>query len=104
MIFFEIVPYIFFPKYRLLFGFFSFSFSDRWRELLPDLISRLAEAMQSNNWSVYNGVLETANSIFKRFRYVSKSDELFTQLNYIFSIFCDPMLKHFQHLGKEKKF
>ena len=112
LILFGDVPLTLFLQISSFFGFLffifffpSFSkyflFPDRWQELLPDLISRLAEAMQSNNWSVYNGVLETANSIFKRFRYVSKSDELFTQLNYIFSIFCDPMLKHFQHLGEK---
>jgi exportin-2 (importin alpha re-exporter) len=76
----------------------TYDFPDRWRELLPDLIGRLAAAMQSNNWSVYNGVLETANSIFKRFRYVGKSDALFTQLNYIFKLFCGPMLKHTKYL------
>eukprot|EP00946_MAST-07B_sp_MAST-7B-sp1_P003469 g3469.t1 len=75
-----------------------YDFPDNWRELLPDLVRRLAQAMQSNNWSVYNGVLETANSIFKRFRYVGKSDALFTQLLYIFGIFCGPMLQHFSHL------
>ena len=76
----------------------TYDFPDNWRDLLPDLVSRLAQAMQSNNWSVYNGVLETANSIFKRFRYVGKTDKLYTQLNYIFSIFCKPMLEHFGYL------
>ena len=79
----------------------TYDFPDRWQELLPDLINRLAQAMQSNNWSVYNGVLETANSIFKRFRYVSKSDQLYTQLNYIFTLFCEPMLKHFTYLVQQ---
>ena len=79
----------------------TYDFPDRWQELLPDLIARLAQAMQSNNWSVYNGVLETANSIFKRFRYVSKSDQLFNQLLYIFKLFCEPMLKHFTYLVQQ---
>jgi exportin-2 (importin alpha re-exporter) len=76
----------------------TYDFPDNWRELLPDLVARLAQAMQNNNWAVYNGVLETANSIFKRFRYVGKSDALFTQLLYIFKIFCAPMLQHFSYL------
>ena len=79
----------------------TYDFPDRWRELLPDLIRRLAEAMSNNNWNVYNGVLETANSIFKRFRYVGKSDALFIQLKYIFGLFCEPMLTHTKYLVQQ---
>ena len=37
-------------------------FPDDWPELLPNLVSKLA----TNNFDVINGVMQTANSLFKR--------------------------------------
>lgn len=37
-------------------------FPDQWPELLPNLVAKLA----TNNFDVINGVMQTANSLFKR--------------------------------------
>ena len=51
-------------------------FPDKWVGLLDQLVSKLA----SQDVSVVNGVMMTANSIMKRFRYQLKSDELYAEL------------------------
>ena len=71
-------------------------FPKKWQELLPELIQKLKANM--NDMNVVNGVLETANSIFKRFRYVQKSDALFLDLKYVLEGFAEPMLQLFTHL------
>lgn len=62
-------------------------FPDRWPTLLSDLASRL-----SNDDMVTNkGVLTVAHSIFKRWRPLFRSDELFWRLNW----FLTCLLLHF---------
>jgi len=53
-------------------------FPARWQSLLPEIVAKIAAAGQ--NYAVVNGLLEVANSIFKRFRNVYKSDALYAQL------------------------
>ena len=47
-------------------------FPDKWKELLPQLVTRL----NTTDASIINGVMLTAISVMKRFRYVHKSDAL----------------------------
>ena len=49
-------------------------FWQRWDTLVDDLISRLTP----DNTVVNNGVLQVAHSIFKRWRPLFRSDDLFT--------------------------
>ncbi|RDW70293.1 Cse1-domain-containing protein [Coleophoma crateriformis] len=58
----------------------------RWDTLVDDLVSRLTET----NFKVNNGVLEVAHSIFKRWRPLFRSDELFTEINHVISKFGEP--------------
>jgi exportin-2 (importin alpha re-exporter) len=54
-------------------------FPAKWPALVPDLVSK----MSSQDQGVVLGVMLTANSILKRFRYTFKSDELFLELKYV---------------------
>ena len=57
-----------------------------------DLVSRLTP----NNTTVNNGVLQVAHSIFKRWRPLMRSDDLFTEINHVLSRFGEPFLVQLQ--------
>ncbi|KAF2180236.1 Cse1-domain-containing protein [Zopfia rhizophila CBS 207.26] len=63
-------------------------FWERWETLVDDLISRLTP----DNAMVNNGVLQVAHSIFKRWRPLFRSDQLFTEINHVLSKFSSPFL------------
>ncbi|RMZ67072.1 chromosome segregation cse1 [Pyrenophora seminiperda CCB06] len=64
-------------------------FWQRWDTLVDDLISRLTP----DNTVVNNGVLQVAHSIFKRWRPLFRSDDLFTEINHVLSKFSTPFLQ-----------
>lgn len=57
-----------------------------------DLVSRLSP----NDVVVNNGVLQVAHSIFKRWRPLMRSDELFTEINHVLTKFGGPFLVQLQ--------
>lgn len=63
-------------------------FWERWDTLVNDLVARLSP----NNPVVNNGVLQVAHSIFKRWRPLFRSDELYTEINHVLSKFSMPFL------------
>lgn len=65
-------------------------FPDRWPELIPDLVSRLG----SNN-EINSGVLTVAHSIFKRWRPLFRSDDLFREIAIVLKQFTAPYLEFF---------
>lgn len=65
----------------------KFDFPGKWLTLLPHLV----EKMGSDDIHVIHGVLLTANSIMKRFRYAFKSDELYEELLYCLKGFQEPL-------------
>ncbi|CAN0889573.1 CAS [Linum grandiflorum] len=71
-------------------------FPKLWESLLPELIANLRAASLANNYATVNGILGTANSIFKKFRYQYKSNELFTELKYCLDNFAAPLLEIFR--------
>jgi exportin-2 (importin alpha re-exporter) len=54
-----------------------------------DLVSHLTP----DNAKVNNGVLEVAHSIFRRWRPLFRSDELFTEINHVLGKFSEPFLQ-----------
>jgi len=60
----------------------SHDFPAKWLDLLPQLVSKMGAAMAQGpgtlDLAVLTGVLQTANSIFKRFRHAMKSEALWT--------------------------
>ncbi|OVA14719.1 Importin-beta [Macleaya cordata] len=67
-------------------------FPQSWPALLPELVSNLRQA---NDYSSINGILGTANSIFKKFRYQYKTNDLLIDLKYCLSVFVEPLLEIF---------
>ncbi|KAL4992880.1 CAS/CSE protein [Aspergillus falconensis] len=69
-------------------------FWERWDTLVNDLVSKL----QPDNPSVNIGVLQVAHSIFKRWRPLFRSDELYIEINHVLERFGTPFLSLFQGL------
>ena len=67
----------------------------QWDNLLPQLVTQFS----STDPAVVNGVLKTANSIFKSFRYVGRSDELYNIILYTLERIQAPLLKLFIDTG-----
>ncbi|KAI9822267.1 MAG: importin-alpha export receptor [Thelocarpon impressellum] len=74
----------------------SSDFWERWDTLVDDLVSRLTV----DNTVVNNGVLQVAHSIFKRWRPLFRSDDLFTEINHVLSKFCTPFLTLFENTDR----
>ncbi|EHK99546.1 putative Importin-alpha re-exporter [Glarea lozoyensis 74030] len=64
-------------------------FWTRWETLVDDLVSRLTP----DNPKVNLGVLEVAHSIFKRWRPLFASDELYTEINHVLFRFGEPFVQ-----------
>ncbi|KAL5250460.1 hypothetical protein ACHWQZ_G016253 [Mnemiopsis leidyi] len=67
-------------------------FPENW----PNLISGMVEKMKTKNFNVINGVLQTAHSLFKRYRYEMRSDELFTEIKFVIENFGEPLTVLFE--------
>ncbi|CEG43415.1 exportin-2-like protein [Plasmopara halstedii] len=74
----------------------EYDFPAQWMGLLAQLVQRL---QNEKDWQVRNGVLMTANTIFKRFRNVFKSDDLFRELQHCLEFFQEPLLVFFKETG-----
>lgn len=68
-------------------------FPKLWPTLLPELVVRLSN---SNDFVSISGVLSTINSLFKKFRYQFKTNELLIDLKYCLDIFASPLLDLFK--------
>eukprot|EP00794_Sanderia_malayensis_P004821 gene4821-5453_t len=76
-------------------------FPEDWQNLLPQMIHH----MKSDNASEVNGILQTAHSLFKRFRYAFKSQELWTELKLVLDSFAEPLTVLLEtQMEKVKKF
>lgn len=62
----------------------EYDFPAQWENLLLQLVQKL---QTEQDWQVRIGVLMTANTIFKRFRNVFKSDSLFRELKHCLEFF-----------------
>lgn len=81
----------------------KYDFPEQWQDLLPQLAARLkaidyfpSNPQHLNHIMVLKGIMLTANSIMKRFRFVSDSDELFTVIKYSVEQFAAPLLEAYQ--------
>ncbi|KAK3928644.1 Exportin-2 [Frankliniella fusca] len=64
-----------------------YDFPAKW----PHLISQMVEKFQSGDFNIINGVLHTAHSIFKRYRYEFKSQALWTEIKLVLDNFAKPL-------------
>ncbi|KAL5989404.1 hypothetical protein ACLOJK_010294 [Asimina triloba] len=67
-------------------------FPKLWPGLLPELVTCLRQA---SDYASINGILSTANSIFKKFRYQYKTNDLLLDLKYCLDGFAAPLLDIF---------
>lgn len=57
----------------------------------PDLIDQMVEKFNTGDFHVINGVLHTAHSLFKRYRYEFKSQTLWTEIKFVLDKFAKPL-------------
>ncbi|KAK2739185.1 importin-alpha export receptor [Myotisia sp. PD_48] len=69
-------------------------FWERWDTLVDDLVSRFSP----DNIAVNVGVLQVAHSIFKRWRPLFRSDQLYLEINHVLGKFGTPYLSLFESL------
>ncbi|KAK9742855.1 hypothetical protein RND81_03G200800 [Saponaria officinalis] len=73
-------------------------FPRQWTELLPTLNAKLEQALGGGgNYSAINGILGTANALFKKFRHGYGTNDLRLDLRYCLDNFAVPLLKLFSH-------
>ena len=72
-------------------------FPSKWDNLLSNLIDKFNDG----DLNVVNGVLVTANSILKRFRYVQRSDALYSDILYVLQRLQIPLTQLFTKLISE---
>ncbi|KAL2904063.1 Exportin-2 [Bienertia sinuspersici] len=73
-------------------------FPRQWTELLPMLNTRLQQALsEGGNYAAINGILGTANSLFKKFRHGYGTNDLRLDLRYCLDSFAVPLLQLFSH-------
>ncbi|CAG9857406.1 unnamed protein product [Phyllotreta striolata] len=57
----------------------------------PELITEMVEKFSTGDFNVINGVLRTAHSLFKKYRYEFKSNELWTEIKYVLEKLAKPL-------------
>ncbi|XP_046736247.1 exportin-2 [Diprion similis] len=62
-------------------------FPEKW----PELIDQMVEKFNTGDFHVINGVLHTAHSLFKRYRYEFKSQSLWTEIKFVLDQFAKPL-------------
>ncbi|GAB4838288.1 hypothetical protein Ancab_027816 [Ancistrocladus abbreviatus] len=70
-------------------------FPKAWPNLLPELVSKLQAACEASDYASINGILGTVNSLFKKFRYQYKTNDLLLDLKYCLDNFAAPLLQVF---------
>lgn len=65
----------------------KYDFPDNW----PQLIGEMVEKFASGDFHIINGVLQTAHSIFKRYRYEFKSQALWVEIKFVLDSFAKPL-------------
>lgn len=74
-------------------------YPQQWPTLLPELVAKVQQNTQ--NLPVLLGLLRTAHAIFKCFRYVERSDALYTKLKYTLEHFQEPLLRLYHGISQE---
>ncbi|KAE9615357.1 hypothetical protein Lal_00048401 [Lupinus albus] len=70
-------------------------FPKSWPDLLPELVASLQKVSLASDYASINGILGTANSIFKKFRFQYKTNDLLLDLKYCLDNFAAPLLEIF---------
>ena len=62
-----------------------------WPELLPKMVAMFA----TGDFNIINGVLRAAHPLFKRYRFESRSDKLWTEIAYVLGQLVEPLTQLF---------
>ncbi|XP_075985331.1 chromosome segregation 1 [Anticarsia gemmatalis] len=62
-------------------------FPDKWPSLIPEMVDKF----NTGDFHVINGVLRTAHSLFKRYRYEFKSQKLWEEIKHVLENFAKPL-------------
>nr|XP_040231839.2 exportin-2 [Anopheles coluzzii] len=65
----------------------KYDFPTKWPELMDEMIEKFA----TGDFHIINGVLQTAHSLFKRYRYEFKSQELWEEIKYVLDKMAKPL-------------
>lgn len=65
----------------------KYDFPQKW----PQLIDEIVEKFKTGNFDYINGVLQTAHSLFKRYRHEFKSQKLWEEIKYVLDRICQPI-------------
>lgn len=65
----------------------KYDFPDKW----PDLIDQMVEKFNTGDFHIINGVLHTAHSLFKKYRYEFKSQTLWKEIKFVLDHFAKPL-------------
>ncbi|OAD56402.1 Exportin-2 [Eufriesea mexicana] len=65
----------------------KYDFPNNW----PELIDQMVEKFNTGDFHVINGVLHTAHSLFKKYRYEFKSQSLWTEIKFVLDRFAKPL-------------
>ncbi|XP_066140699.1 exportin-2 [Euwallacea fornicatus] len=57
----------------------------------PELITQMVEKFATGDFNVINGILRTGHSLFKKYRYEFKSNELWTEIKYVLEKLAQPL-------------
>ncbi|ERL89802.1 exportin-2 [Dendroctonus ponderosae] len=57
----------------------------------PELITQMVEKFATGDFNVINGILRTGHSLFKKYRYEFKSNELWTEIKYVLEKIAQPL-------------
>lgn len=66
-------------------------FPQEWPSLMQEMIAKF----QSGDFHIINGVLQTAHSLFKRYRHEFRSDKLWTEIKIVLEAFAEPLTQLF---------
>lgn len=65
----------------------KFDFPNKW----PELIGQMVEKFATGDFHMINGVLVTAHSLFKKYRHMFKSNELWTEIKLVLDKMAKPL-------------
>uniref|UniRef100_A0AAU7BNY5 Exportin-2 n=1 Tax=Propylea japonica TaxID=158624 RepID=A0AAU7BNY5_9CUCU len=65
----------------------STDFPQKW----PELITQMVENFATGDFNIINGILRTAHSLFKKYRYEFASNELWTEIKFVLEKIAQPL-------------
>ncbi len=78
-------------------------FPDQWPTLLDTMVRQFQQPSTQNSFQSINGVLKTAHSLFERYRYEPKSDELWLEIKLVLEKFAPAFTELFKVKSQKQK-